>query len=1469
MRRNSISFISLLLLFSLLTGAVEKAFAEGPNQKQNPQESTATFIKHTIDGSFENASSAYPVDMDGDGDMDVLGVGSEIAWWENNGSEGFNKHYIDDLYGGFPHVYPADLDNDGDIDVLGSSWGMGKIAWWENDGEEAFIKHIISSDVSSPNQLFAVDLDGDYDMDILIRGDDIDWWENDGNENFSRHTLGSFYFKPVERPLQGPAPDLCFDYSLTANDIDSDGDMDVVGTTPCTLETAWWENDGRGGFSKHTISDLGGMAVHTTDVDSDRDIDVLEIAWGTHDSYELIWWENDGSENFSKHTIDTTFFGVIGPDQIYGTDVDGDGDIDVLGAEAGAVWWENDGSENFTKHTIEGGSIWPESVFPTDLDDDGDVDVLGADRNAGAIVWWEQVSDLPFPPLAYIKDGDIWIIQVGDAQGQPITSSGSYSEIHWSPNGLYILARNDAGHLHVVDVKTGDVVELSGPCAPHMQVDISNNWAPDGYHLLVQGSGGCSNENSARMVNVEGEVKYEFPHGIWFPVWGENGEELFYTDSPSEGLSGFWKVRLEDSTYELIYRSEPDDLPGYYWVMSVYPAETSDWIAAVSNNFEGTGYLVFLSKQGGFHPYPFDELNSSLLNPGLVFGGAKGDWSSDGSRFVFPVSLVPMGDNVSIVIYDVIRGEREVLLESGGLNPRWSPTGEQISITTPKGGLQVVDSITKDSKQLLLNAPKSALFDYDPGYLHEYYASVDMESRWSNNGDFILFNYPYGSPIGFYIVDVNSEETVWIDGGISPEWRPIFDDASYLDLSDVSKLVEEKKAAIDSLRKREHKFLLILPSVDIDIFKEENAILLIQEIEDGRELSSEEILAFERLVLAESKLVTLTTHQMEVIDYVADTYIDAFSLLSGFGSLVFEGGGAINVRAHFADINQSGLEVLIRFQDELDIPGISQELANPWLVALGLEYPLTDSELVDLSDGIIDLGELSHINTETDLTEFTVALTELVLGKAVRAYYYKIFLDKYVQNVEPTLDWGVRSVLHEEPYYQLNGTYQLAEDKLDMNISQAESVKDSSISLIEDVNQGRSINSLAMETGDLAISVTSLNPITIAVMLATRMNEAWLNVLAQRMSLRAYACITRLSVGATQLAFQSEIPIRTCPEYSDLDALPPFLEHIIELPLWEQITSGMSDLEASSLNLLHAIENGDRQEIESANIDIRTIHDMLAPRIHATQMVLLSPPSEVQAYSYIAPKTLKLSEPTIAHISTITNSIPDVANASSETDYSEVAYRLIDQLVIDLYTLEANIIITEMIAEAALTDEPYEPLVTLLDERIMKISESNIALTESLERIPSSGQTIGISLLTIINPPDLIEALPHENIDLQFDVSNYGNAASGNLSLKVELNGEELTSKKLGVVHPGDIAETSLSISAPEPGMYWLYLTLHDGERSDLSIVPLFIGGENTAGDDAVMSDRASFFGGVILLSGSVLLLIGIGGFFVIRRKAQ
>ena len=69
-----------------------------------------TSTEFTIKAGFDGATHVYSADIDGDGDMDVLGAAAlqdEITWWENVDASGTSwiEHIVDDNFDNASAVY--------------------------------------------------------------------------------------------------------------------------------------------------------------------------------------------------------------------------------------------------------------------------------------------------------------------------------------------------------------------------------------------------------------------------------------------------------------------------------------------------------------------------------------------------------------------------------------------------------------------------------------------------------------------------------------------------------------------------------------------------------------------------------------------------------------------------------------------------------------------------------------------------------------------------------------------------------------------------------------------------------------------------------------------------------------------------------------------------------------------------------------------------------------------------------------------------------------------------------------------------------------------------------------------------------------------------------------------------------------------------------------------------------------------
>jgi len=343
-------------------------------------DSPAFSSPHAASTNADTPRDAFAVDLDGDGDMDVLSIraGHRIVWGENDGAQQFADHIV-----GTNVFYPyaiaaADVDGDGHMDMLSGS-GDGNVGWYRNDGNQVFTFHTIDTNALTPYDVMAADLDADGDLDVLTAAyssDRITWYENDGAESFTE--------RDITTDADGAR-------SVFAADVDSDGDLDVLSASYADDKIAWYENDGSESFTTHVIASDADAAycVFAADMDGDGDMDVLSAS-GRDD--RIAWYENNGGEVFTTHTITNRADAV---QSVSAADMDGDGDMDVLAASENdrtVAWYENAGGGVFRGHVVSTELRGPRSAVAADMDGDGDLDVLACAGGYDWIAWYEQAK---------------------------------------------------------------------------------------------------------------------------------------------------------------------------------------------------------------------------------------------------------------------------------------------------------------------------------------------------------------------------------------------------------------------------------------------------------------------------------------------------------------------------------------------------------------------------------------------------------------------------------------------------------------------------------------------------------------------------------------------------------------------------------------------------------------------------------------------------------------------------------------------------------------------------------------------------------------------------------------------------------------------------------------------------------------------------------------------------------------------
>ena len=345
--------------------------------------------EHKVDDFFDNASSVNAIDLDADGNIDIIGTGrlaDDLTWWKNDASpadSSWQESTIDGSLDGAYASFVLDLDRDGDIDIQVAAYNGDSIIWYENDGSETFTKNSINTSFNGANSIYSIDIDQDGDFDIVATAyfaDELAWWDNNGSESFTK--------KSIDSSINGASSAYCLDF-------DYDGDIDILATAMVNDDVLWYENDGSETFTKRKIDENldGALSISAADIDMDGDLDIVSCGKNGND---IAWYANDGTPEdggWIRYFLARDFNGAS---RVNLADLDLDGDIDIItAAEADddIVWWENDrtpASGSWTKHTIDSDFNGPVSLFITDLDHDAYPDVLAAAEDGNAISWWEN-----------------------------------------------------------------------------------------------------------------------------------------------------------------------------------------------------------------------------------------------------------------------------------------------------------------------------------------------------------------------------------------------------------------------------------------------------------------------------------------------------------------------------------------------------------------------------------------------------------------------------------------------------------------------------------------------------------------------------------------------------------------------------------------------------------------------------------------------------------------------------------------------------------------------------------------------------------------------------------------------------------------------------------------------------------------------------------------------------------------------
>lgn len=245
-----------------------------------------------------------------------------------------------------------------------------------------FVRSVIDEDPPSGDAccldvITAGDVDGDGDGDVIIGtefADGLSWYRNPGDgattQEWERFPIGGGDFTT----------------DGLADDLDGDGDLDVVVSSIDRNVVEWWEQVGdptdESGWSRHDIGPDFAHDLVIVDVDGDGALDVGAF----HNQANRVDWfrqPSDPSGAWTQHVVDELF-----GEGIAAGDLDGDGDTDLV---AGPAVYSNDDGDGTAWTRTSLGDDWPEQVRSRigDIDLDGRADiVMVSSETAGRLSWF-------------------------------------------------------------------------------------------------------------------------------------------------------------------------------------------------------------------------------------------------------------------------------------------------------------------------------------------------------------------------------------------------------------------------------------------------------------------------------------------------------------------------------------------------------------------------------------------------------------------------------------------------------------------------------------------------------------------------------------------------------------------------------------------------------------------------------------------------------------------------------------------------------------------------------------------------------------------------------------------------------------------------------------------------------------------------------------------------------------------------
>ena len=509
----------------------------------------------------------------------------------------FKDVYVDRLgirtiKNGYPHAIAyLDLDGDGDTDIYMSDLRKQPEVYLNNGNDSFIFKSNFFKNppvIEHPRKAITGDFNNDGKEDIYVANHGLDWPPWDGEPASLILSGKNGYTFKIFTDFSG------FQHAAASADLDSDGDLDIVGTltssstrsdTPGVFTLI---NDGSGNFTIRKLYSLPSNNYYTVelvDVDKDNYVDLLLSGVVPAVSYaspvtQIFWGNETGEYTGWNSTQLPAVPGYSLAVDIDVGDIDNDGDKDIIlnrtGSSEGLGDYigyyvqvlQNTGNRKFKELTSIVGAQdkWINWIRLTDVNDDGSLDILVDDAKRN---------------LIWINSGSGSFTRKREVEGDYIDGKKAGEWNSWHKNGQKKSEENyKQGELDGKFSSWSDSGQIlsDGMYVKGKQDGKWTTWFKNGqikseiFFHNGQKNGQFRSWNKLGHIEMSGPYLSSKRDSKW-TAWHKNGKlksEVNYEDGKKEGKSTSWLTNGNISFEEVFEKGKKTGSTKYsYWSKNI------------------------------------------------------------------------------------------------------------------------------------------------------------------------------------------------------------------------------------------------------------------------------------------------------------------------------------------------------------------------------------------------------------------------------------------------------------------------------------------------------------------------------------------------------------------------------------------------------------------------------------------------------------------------------------------------------------------------------------------------------------------------------------------------------------------------------------------------------------------------------------------------------------------------------------